>query len=62
VQDGGELKLRQLVELLRGPCHGRKADWVQKKWDISRNVVVYTGNKPFLYLERRDVLNGGTID
>lgn len=53
----GKLKLRQLIELLQDLSHGRKADWVQKKRDISsRNGVVCMGNKPFLYLERQDTL------
>lgn len=62
MQDGGELKLRQLVELLQGISHGRKANWIQNKRDSSRNIVVCIGNKPLLYLERQDVFNGSSID
>lgn len=49
----GKLKLLQLVRLLRGLSHERKADWVQKKREISKNDIVCVRNKPFLYLERQ---------
>lgn len=57
----GKLKFPELIELLQDLSREGKADWIQKKREISRNVAVCVGNKPFLYLERQDAMENEAL-